>query len=45
MIENCAKNEGSDNMPKTLSPYAAGNKNYFIFFVFLCWGVAFLIEK
>ena len=45
MIEKCAKNEGSDNDVKTLSSYAASNKNYFIFFVFLCWGVAFLIEK
>jgi hypothetical protein len=43
--ENCAKNEGSDIRSKTLSPYAACIKNYFIFFIISLWGVTLLNEK
>ena len=45
LIENSAKNEGSDYVPKSLSPCAACIKNFFIFFRFFQWGVAFLVEK
>jgi hypothetical protein len=45
LIENCAKNEGSDIDSKSLSPYAACNNNYFIFFRISRWGVTLLNEK
>jgi hypothetical protein len=45
LIEKCAKNEGSDIGQKTLSPYAACNKIFFIFFRFFRQGVAQMIEK
>ena len=45
MIENCAKNEDVTFIEKSLTPYAAYNKNYFIFFIFFAQVVAHLIEK
>jgi len=45
LIENCAKNEGSDIGSKSLSPYAACNNNYFILLILQLRGVTLLIEK